>query len=113
MQAKLAKLLSRLKQEESKPNSEVEGQKAEGKWSRKYKELGPCRNLAGLRKFATCKISQVAKFRNLLPVSCLTHFLPTFSNFFLNYPLCIIGSSYIFCNFPCSEQYIRLNEGFV
>ena len=64
--------------------------------------------IRNLQNFAGCKIFATCSYVLFDPI-----FLPPFCNFFLNYPLCIFGSSDIFCNFPCSEQYIRLSQGFV
>ena len=92
----MPKSFSRLKHEESKPNSELQV------ISQKENKVENIRNwasvgiLQGCENFATCRISQVAKFRNLLPGGLFDPILTTFCNFFPNYPLCIIGSSYIF-----------------
>ena len=69
----MLKSLSRLKHEESKPNSElqVRCQKKNGAENRRnWVTVGI---LQGCENFVICRILQVAKVRNLLPhVSCLT-----------------------------------------
>ena len=69
----MPKSLSQLKHEESKPNSELQVR------SQKENRVENRRNwvtagiLQGCENFATCRISQVANFCNLLPpMSCLT-----------------------------------------
>ena len=84
----------------------VAGQNSKGNWSRKRKKSKHCMNFLG------CENSQPTNFRNLL--LCLID--PIFyqlCTFFLNYPLCIIGSIYIFVISLDSGQYISLSQGSV
>ena len=74
--------------------------KSEGNWSHKLKEIGP------LQKFYS-----VANFHNLLCLHFDLHLTTFFCDFFLNYPLCIFGSSDIFVISLYSKLYISLRGG--
>ena len=69
----MPKSLSRLKHEESKPNSELQVRSQKENGAENKRNWVTTGILQGCENFATCRISQVANFRNLLPpVSYLT-----------------------------------------
>ena len=80
----MPKLLSRSKHKESKLNLELMLE------VRRKLELGTEEN------WNTAEILQVENFHNLLLCPYLTHLDQLFCAFFLNYPLCNLGTSYIF-----------------
>ena len=69
----MPKSLSRLKHEESKPNSELQVRSQKENRADNRRNWVTVGILQGCENFTTCRILQVAKVRNLLPpVSCLT-----------------------------------------